>query len=180
MLISYQWQRCELNQQYPFIIDLKKILPDFLKARTTAKKPHIKFSQLQRHSLAVNYALISVFIKKLMKKMNSTPILDVLFHRVTSNSTLIQMLLSAYINIILALFLIYNSLILFFHKNLSSCSKKSFSSQQKQCNMNYSDTRVLFTFICTSDCQSNTCNQTVVLLQINFRLKFLTEYSIEA
>ena len=56
--------------------------------------------------------LISVFIKKLMKKKkiskNFTPILDVLFHRLTSNSTLTQMLLSVYINIILTLFLIYN------------------------------------------------------------------------
>ena len=50
--------------------------------------------------------LISVFIKKFMKKVkiskNSTPILDVLYHRMTSNSTL----LSVYINIILKLFLI--------------------------------------------------------------------------
>ena len=56
--------------------------------------------------------LISVFIKKLMKKKkiskNFTPILEVLFNRLTSNSTLTQMLLSVYINIILTLFLIYN------------------------------------------------------------------------
>ena len=43
------------------------------------------------HSLPVNYALISVFTKKLMKKVkfstDSTPILDVLFYRLTSNST---------------------------------------------------------------------------------------------
>ena len=52
---------------------------------------------------------ISVFIKKLMKKMkiskNSTPILDELFHRLTFNLTLIQMIFSVYINIILILFL---------------------------------------------------------------------------
>ena len=52
---------------------------------------------------------ISVFIKKLMKKMkiskNSTPILDERFHRLTFNLTLIQMIFSVYINIILILFL---------------------------------------------------------------------------
>ena len=50
--------------------------------------------------------LISVFIKKVMKKenvsKNSTPILDVLYHRLTSKSTL----QSVYINIIQTLFLI--------------------------------------------------------------------------
>ena len=65
--------------------------------------------------------LISVFIKKLMKKKkiskNSTPTLDVLFHRLTSSSTLIQMLLPVNINIILKLFFIYyNSVVLFSHK----------------------------------------------------------------
>ena len=113
--------------------------------------------------------LISVFIKKLMKKKkkiskNSTSILDVLFHRLTSSSTLIQMLLPAHINIILKLFFIYyNSVVLFPNKKsvqLSSCiyekffftakTMKSFSSQQKQCNVNYSHTRALcLLFICT-------------------------------
>ena len=134
--------------------------------------------------------LISVFIKKLMKKVkiskNSTGNLDPFFCRLTSNSALIQMLLSVDINIILTLFLIYNSLILFSHKKsvqLSSymyyiffCSKENFSSQQKQVNVNYSHTRVLcLFFICTSDCQetkSNTCNQIEVLPQRDFRLKF--------
>ena len=103
------------------------------------------------------------------------------------------MLLNAYkwvyINIILTLFLISNPLILFSHKNsvqlssyvyyIFSCSKKSFSSQQKQFNVNYSHTRVLcLLFICTSDCQetkSNTCNQTEVLLQRDFRLNVLAD-----
>ena len=64
--------------------------------------------------------LINIFIKKLMKKVritkNSTPMSDALFYRLTSNSTLIQMPLSVYINIIVTLFLIYNSLILFSRK----------------------------------------------------------------
>ena len=141
--------------------------------------------------------LISVFIKKLMKKVkiskNSTGNLDPFFYRLTSNSALIQMLLSADINIILTLFLIYNSLILFSHKKsvqlssyiyyIFSCSQKSFSSQQKQFNVNYSHTPVLcLLFICTSDCQEtklNTCDLEI-FLQREFRLKILTEHCIEA
>ena len=85
------------------------------------------------------------------------------------------------------MFLIYNSLILFSDKisvqlssyisYIFSCSKKSFSSQQKHFNVNYSHTRVLcLFFICTSYCQetkSNTCNQIGVLLQRDLRLKVL-------
>ena len=141
--------------------------------------------------------LISVFIKKLMKKVkiskNSTGNLDPFFCRLTSNSALIQMLLSVDINIILTLFLIYNSLILFSHKKsvqlssyiyyIFSCSQKSFSSQKKQFNVNYSHTPVLcLLFICTSHCQEtklNTCDLEI-LLQREFRLKVLTEHCIEA
>ena len=68
--------------------------------------------------------LINVLIKNLMKKVkitkNSTPMSDLLLHTLTSNSTLIQIFLSFCIKIIVTLFLIYNSLILFSHKNLSS------------------------------------------------------------
>ena len=137
--------------------------------------------------------LISVFIKKLMKKVkiskNFIPILDVLHHRLTSNSTFLSVY-KHYPNIIfniiiLTILTIIKSLI-FSHKKsvqlssyiyyIFSCSKKSFSSQQKQFNVNYSHTRVLcLLFICTSDCQetkSNTCNQIEVLPQRDFRLKF--------
>ena len=121
--------------------------------------------------------LASVFIKTLMKKVkiikNCTPILDILFHRLTSNSTLTQMFLPVYINIILTLFLMYNSLVLFTHKKsvqlssyiyyILSCSKKSFSSEQEEFNVNYSTCScVMFTFHLYIDCQetkSNTCNQ---------------------
>ena len=133
-------------------------------------------------------------MKKVKISNNSTPILDVLFHRLTSNSILIQMLFSVYINIILTLFLIYNSLILFSHKKsvqfssyiyyIIFCFTKRFSSQQKQFNLNYSHTRVLcLLFIWTSGSQetkSNVCNQTKVLLLRYFRLKVLTGYCIEA
>ena len=44
--------------------------------------------------------------KKVKIIKNSTPISDVLFHRLTSNSTLIQIFLSVYINIFVTLFLI--------------------------------------------------------------------------
>ena len=78
--------------------------------------------------------LISASIKKLMKKVtiskNSTPTLDVLFQRLTSNSMLIQMLLSVYINIILTLFLIYNSLILFYHKKSVHLSRSIYFWKQ--------------------------------------------------
>ena len=142
--------------------------------------------------------LASVFIKTLMKKVkiikNCTPILDILFHRLTSNSTLTQMFLPVYINIILTLFLMYNSLVLFTHKKsvqlssyiyyILSCSKKSFSSEQEEFNVNYSHARVLCSlFICTSTVKK--LNQTraikiEVLLQKAFRFKVLTEYYIEA
>ena len=108
--------------------------------------------------------LINVLIKNLMKKVkitkNSTPVSDLLLHILTSNSSLIQMFLSFCIKVIVTLFLIYNSLILFSHKNLSS-HKKSFSSQQEQSNVNYSQGVLCLLFICTSGCQetkSNTCN----------------------
>ena len=101
------------------------------------------------------------------------------------------MFLSVYINIQL---LIHNSLKLYFPiKNLSSylanyqlsaiylifslVPRKDFSSQQKQFNVNYSHSRV---FICSSDFQetkSNKCSQIEVLLQRDYRLKVLTEYS---
>ena len=35
----------ELNWQFPFGIDLNKILPDLLKFRMKAEKPEIQFSQ---------------------------------------------------------------------------------------------------------------------------------------
>ena len=78
--------------------------------------------------------LISASIKKLMKKVtiskNSTPILDVLFHRLTSNSMLIQMFLFVYINIILTLFLIYKSLISFYHKKSVQLSRSIYFWKQ--------------------------------------------------
>ena len=91
-------------------------------------------------------------MKKVKLIKNSTPISDLLFHRLTFDSTLTQMFLSVYINIILTLLLMHNSLISFPRKktvqlssyiyNFFSCSKKRFSSQQKQSNVNYSHTRV--------------------------------------
>ena len=96
-------------------------------------------------------------------------------------------------SLILLYFHKFNSLILFSHKKSSRlpsyifsfpCLKKSFSSQQKQFNVNYSHTPVLcLLFICTSDPQetkSNKCNQIEVLLLRDIRLKVSTEYCIQA
>ena len=77
--------------------------------------------------------LTRVFIKKLMKKVklikNSTPISDLLFHRLTFDSTLTQMFLSVYINIILTLLLMYNSLILFPRKKTAQLSSYIYNLQ---------------------------------------------------
>ena len=88
-------------------------------------------------------------------------------------------------NVIITLFFINNSLILFSHKNLSSDlyifsfllpqEKFFFSAKTLQFNLNYSHTRV-FTFR-LYDCletESNRCNRTEVLLQGDFRLKSLS------
>ena len=88
-------------------------------------------------------------------------------------------------NVIITLFFINNSLILFSHKNLSSDlyifsfllpqEKFFFSAKTLQFNLNYSHTRV-FTFH-LYDCletESNRCNRTEVLLHGDFRLKSLS------
>ena len=100
--------------------------------------------------------------------------------------------LSVYINIIVTLFLIYNSIILFSYKtsvqlsihSLFSCPKKSFSSQQNHFSLMWIiHILVCLLFIFTSDCQeteANKCNQIEVLLLRDFRLKDLTKYCIQA
>ena len=35
----------ELNRKFPFVIDLKKILPGLLRSRMKAEKPDIQFAQ---------------------------------------------------------------------------------------------------------------------------------------
>ena len=74
-VISYQWQRCSVQQKFPIATDLNKTLPNKNEGTDTWHIFLQYISKLSKdmHSVAVDYAYVLdlCFQKKLMKVKNT-------------------------------------------------------------------------------------------------------------